>query len=568
MTNEKELIKALEQIEREKGISKVILLDAIQDALGSALKRNFGNTQNLSIDIDAETGQVRVMARKKVVDKVKDPQEEISYKEALKIDKKCEKGEIICQEITPSNFGRIAAQTAKQVIVQRIREAERELLFQEYVNRKADIITGLVQKIEQNKIYIDIGKVEAILPGSEQVPGEKCRQGDRLKAYILDVKITNKGPQVILSRTHPGFLNRLFELEVPEIYEKIVEIKSTSREAGYRSKIAVMSNQEGVDPVGACVGTRGSRVLSVVQELKGEKIDIVLWNEDPALFIANALNPAKVLSVELLDDNSAVVVVPDSQLSLAIGKDGQNARLAAKLTGWKIDIKNKTSYDEEKEKNKLVDEVITVLVAQFSPLTVMAVEVKDKNKTFLFTVTIDDYALSLEKLKEISLEGFFQDWSIEVYPHLITPEGEFLMEEVARFLMNFLDPIPLVSLRLDKKARKLFVDISRENFDSAVEKQKTNQVLSMLGNWEIIFNSLEEEDSQKTEKMEEIVPLIIESISPAQMVSLELEEQEKSIIIFVTGKDLSLARENFEKVELPEFLSDWKIAIEPFNIEE
>jgi len=505
-----ELIKALEQIEKEKGISKLVLLEAIKDALSSALKRNFGNTQNFTIHIDQHTGQVKVLARKKVVNKVTDYHTEVIYSNAKEFYPDCKQGDIVDVEITPSNVGRIAAQTAKQVIVQRIREAERDLLFKEFADRKGDIVTGVIQRIDQNKVYIDLAKIEGVIPQSEQVVSEKYRPGERIKAYILDVKVTSKGPQVILSRSHPGFLNRLFELEVPEIYEKIVQIKSTAREPGYRSKIAVHSSNTDVDAVGSCVGSRGSRVLSVVQELKGEKIDIVLWEKDPVVFIANALNPAKVLSVELKEeDNFALVVVPDNQLSLAIGKEGQNARLAAKLTGWKIDIKNKSNYDEEQVKNKILDELITGLVEGFKPLTVMAVEVLEKEKTFLFTITFENYIDAIERKKSLVLTPPYEDWFIKIQPPL---EGEFPMEEVAELLMKLLSPVPIISLELNKKEKKLLLGISCENMDEILKKQEEDEFLSRLGNWKIIIHPVKKDENEM--EQDEIIESLLNIISP------------------------------------------------------
>ncbi|NPV92006.1 MAG: transcription termination/antitermination protein NusA [Firmicutes bacterium] len=338
-----DFIQALRDLEREKGIKTEILLEVIKGALESAYRKNFGTVQNAEVDIDPETGKVRVLAKKTVVEEVTDPRTEISLGEAQKINPSSQPEDVMEMEITPKDFGRIAAQTAKQVVVQRLREAERGLIFEEFSDRAGDIVTGVAQRQEQRNIFIDLGKTEAILGLSEQIPGEIYLQGERIKVYIVEVKKTTKGPQILVSRTHPGLLKRLFELEVPEIYEGIVEIKSVAREAGARSKIAVHSRDENVDPVGACVGPRGMRVQAIVNELRGEKIDIIKWNPDPARFVANALSPAKVLAVEIFEnDKMARVVVPDYQLSLAIGKEGQNARLAAKLTGWKIDIKNET----------------------------------------------------------------------------------------------------------------------------------------------------------------------------------------------------------------------------------
>ena len=326
-----EFMDALEQLEREKGIAKDILLEAIELALISGYKKNFNSAQNVRVDINRHTGTVKVYARKTVVEEPTDPRMEISLDAAEQIDRGFQIGDIAEIEITPRDFGRIAAQTAKQVVTQRIREAERGLIYNRFVDREYDIVT------------VDLGKVEAVLPLNEVMPTEKFAHNDRVKAYITKVEKTTKGPQIMLSRTHPGLLKRLFELEVPEIYEGVVELKSVAREAGYRSKIAVYSRNPEVDPVGACVGPRGMRVQAIVNELKGEKIDIVRWGEDPVEFVANSLSPSKVVSVDVDEENKvARVVVPDYQLSLAIGKEGQNARLAAKLTGWKIDIKSET----------------------------------------------------------------------------------------------------------------------------------------------------------------------------------------------------------------------------------
>ncbi|MBP2654909.1 MAG: NusA antitermination factor [Firmicutes bacterium] len=338
-----EFMQAFEQLGKEKGITPEILFDAIEAALISAYKRNFSSAQNVRVVLERETGDIHVYARKTVVDDVKDPRLEISLKEARAINFKYELEDVVELEVTPKNFGRIAAQTAKQVVVQRIREAERGIIYEEFSSRESDIVTGLVQRIEQKNVYIDLGKAEAILQPSEQIPGEIYRHGDRLKTYIIEVKKTTKGPQIMVSRTHPGLLKRLFELEVPEIHDGVVEIKSVAREPGLRSKIAVYSRDENVDPVGACVGHKGMRVQTIVNELKGEKIDIVKWNTEADKYIANSLSPAKVVSVEISEEEkTSRVIVPDYQLSLAIGKEGQNARLAAKLTGWKIDIKSES----------------------------------------------------------------------------------------------------------------------------------------------------------------------------------------------------------------------------------
>lgn len=338
-----DFIEALNDIEKEKGIDKEILIEAIEAALISGYKRNFNSAQNVRVDVNRATGAVKVFARKTVVEEVLDPRLEISLEAAQEIDPNYHFDDIVEIEVTPRDFGRIAAQTAKQVVTQRIREAERGIIFSEFIDREEDIITGIVQRQDARNYYIDLGKVEAIMPLTEKMPGENFTQGDRIKAYITKVEKTTKGPQIYVSRTHPGLLKRLFELEVPEIYDGVVELKSVAREAGDRSKIAVHSIDPNVDPVGACVGPKGVRVQTIVNELRGEKIDIVRWSEDPKVYVANALSPSKVLTVEVVEEEKMTrVVVPDYQLSLAIGKRGQNARLAAKLTSWKIDIKSET----------------------------------------------------------------------------------------------------------------------------------------------------------------------------------------------------------------------------------
>ncbi|GAA0365375.1 transcription termination factor NusA [Bacillus horti] len=342
-----DFMEALAAVEKEKGISKEILIEAIEAALISGYKRNFHSAQNVRVDINRETGSVHVFARKNIVEDIVDPRLEISLEGAQGINPNYQIDDIVEIEVTPKDFGRIAAQTAKQVVTQRIREAERGIIFNEFIDREEDIITGIVQRQDARFIYIDLGKAEALLPVNEKMPSDQFKHGDRVKAFITKVEKTTKGPQIVLSRTHPGLLKRLFELEVPEIYEGVVEIKSVAREAGDRSKIAVYSANPDVDPVGACVGPKGSRVQTIVDELKGEKIDIVHWSEDPTVYVANALSPSKVIHVDVNEeDKMTQVIVPDFQLSLAIGKRGQNARLAAKLSGWKIDIKSESDATE------------------------------------------------------------------------------------------------------------------------------------------------------------------------------------------------------------------------------
>lgn len=345
MDANKELIEALNQIEKEKDISKEVLLEAIENSLVAACKNHFGKADNIKVYIDRKSGAVSVFADREVVENVEDPVLQIGLAEAtMKYPKsKYEVGDIAQVEITPKNFGRIAAQKAKQVVVQKIREEERKVLFNQYYGKERDIVTGIVQRYVGNNISINLGKVDAVLMENEQIRSERFRPTDRVKLYVLEVKDTTKGPKITVSRTHPELVKRLFEAEVTEVKEGIVEIMSISREAGERTKMAVKSNDSNVDPVGACVGLNGARVNMIVNELGGEKIDIVNWSDDPATLIENALSPAKVVSVDVnTQELSAKVVVPDYQLSLAIGRQGQNARLAARLTGYKIDIKSET----------------------------------------------------------------------------------------------------------------------------------------------------------------------------------------------------------------------------------
>ncbi|MGM0602841.1 MAG: transcription termination factor NusA [Bacillota bacterium] len=353
-----DFIQALDDIEKDKGISKDVLIEAIETALVSAYKKDFGSKDNVRVDISVSTGDVQVYSRKEVVEEVNSEHSEISLENAVEMNPNYELGDIVEIEVTPANFGRIAAQTAKQVVMQRIREAERDVIYEEYKQKEDELITGTIQRFHNNNILIDMGKTEALLPPSEQIEGEEYEIGKRIKLYVVEVSSTTKGPRILVSRTHPGLLKRLFEIEVPEIFQGIVEIKAVAREAGHRSKMAVSTNDEKVDPVGACVGPKGMRVQAVVDQLNNEKIDIVKWDDSPADFVANALNPAEVVDVTInKKDKIAEVVVPDFQLSLAIGKEGQNARLAAKLTGWKVDIKKESEFSDEEPETEKTDEI-------------------------------------------------------------------------------------------------------------------------------------------------------------------------------------------------------------------
>ena len=342
-----EFIEALNTIEKEKGIDKEVIFDAIEASLVSACKKNFGSSQNIKVEINRETGEVAVYAQKEIVETVDDPATQLSYAEARILGPNYHIGDTYNEVITPRNFGRISAQTAKQVVVQKFREAEREILYNQYITKEKDIVTGIVQRHEKKNVIVQLGKIDAILLPNEQIAGEEYNFSDRIKVYVLEVKQTTKGPQIYVSRTHPELVKRIFEQEVPEVHDGTVEIKSIAREAGSRTKIAVYSKDPNVDAVGACVGQNGCRVNVIVSELNGEKIDIIEWNEDPQVFIASALSPSKVVAVKVNEaDQSAKIVVPDHQLSLAIGREGQNARLSAKLTGWRIDIKSETQAAE------------------------------------------------------------------------------------------------------------------------------------------------------------------------------------------------------------------------------
>lgn len=365
----KEMLGALDALEREKGISKAIVIEALEAAMISAYKRHYGQAQNVEVEFNEKKGDVHIFSVKEVTEEVMDSQLEVSLKEAQKVNQAYEIGDMIRFEVTPKDFGRIAAQTAKQVILQRVREAERSIIYNEFSAYENEIMQGIVERQDNRYIYVNLGKIEAVLSKHDQIPNEVYQPHDRIKVYIHKVENTSKGPQVYVSRSHPDLLKRLFEQEIPEVYDGEVEIVSIAREAGDRAKVAVRSENKDIDPVGTCVGPKGQRVQAIVNELKGENMDIVEWDEDPAVFISNALNPAQVVDV-IFDETqrACTVVVPDFQLSLAIGKRGQNARLAAKLTGFKIDIKPESEMealeteedvtDLETEGNNILEEVI------------------------------------------------------------------------------------------------------------------------------------------------------------------------------------------------------------------
>ena len=344
----KELIIAIGELEKEKGIKKEYLIESIEAALLTAYKRNFDANENVKVVMDEITGAAHLYSVKDIVENVEDETLQISLEDAHKINKQLDIGDKVDIELVPKNFGRIAAQTAKQVIVQKIREAEREIIYSEYNERKGEIVTGLVQKADRGIVVMDLGKLEGVMLSKEQIPTESYKVNDKVKGYVIDVEKGAKGaPQVMVSRATPDFVKKLLEFEIPEIYEGLIEIKSVSRDPGYRSKVAVYSPDENIDPVGSCVGQKGVRIQNVINELNGEKIDVIEWNEDPSIYIASALLPAQILAVDVKEEEKfAQVIVPDDQLSLAIGKSGQNARLAARLTNWKIDIKSETQFRE------------------------------------------------------------------------------------------------------------------------------------------------------------------------------------------------------------------------------
>jgi N utilization substance protein A len=363
-----EFLLAITQLSAEKNLPKEVVISAVESALVSAYRKDsFMPTQNIEVKINRNTGRVEVWAEKTVVAKPADIKQEISLTDARKIKSDVKLGELIMVESTPQDAGRIAAQTAKQVILQRLHEAEHSAIFEEYAGKSGDIVSGVIQRIEPRQVLIDLGRVEAVLPSNEWMSNERYRIGQRLKVYMVEVAKTPRGPRVIVSRSHPELLKRLFELEVPEVSNGTVEIKSVAREAGFRSKVAVAARQPGIDPVGCCVGLRGIRIQNIVSELSGEKIDVVLWNADPFAFIASSLSPAQIVAVELNKaDGQAIVIVPDRQLSLAIGKEGQNARLAAKLTGWRIDIKPASVYEAERAAAKPAEDAAAAAAEQLA----------------------------------------------------------------------------------------------------------------------------------------------------------------------------------------------------------
>jgi len=459
-----DFLLAITQLSAEKNLPKEVVIGAVEAALVSAYRKdNFAANQNISVKISPTTGKVEVWAEKAVVEQPSDSRREIALDEARRFNPKAEIGETIEVEATPHNAGRIAAQTAKQVILQRLHEAEHSAIFEEYADREGDIVTGLVQRIEPRQIFIDLGKTEAVLPAIEQVRNERYRVGQRLKVNLLEVARTNRGSRVVVSRSHPDLVRRLFELEVPEVFNGAVELKAIAREAGYRSKVAVAARQDGIDPVGCCVGLRGIRIQNIVNELNGEKIDVVMWDPDASAFIANALSPAQVLGVELDDEGIATVVVPDKQLSLAIGKEGQNVRLVAKLTGWRIDIKSASSAEAEK-------------VAEAEPPTETEEEAIVSEELPVETPAVAEPALVSPETAE--------EEAIEPLPTLDTkfvpPEVPFRPEVTVekpelRFAEDILAPVPAKPGAKSRKKKKKGAQ-DKERGEESIRLKKLRQV--------------------------------------------------------------------------------------------
>ncbi|MDH4162428.1 MAG: transcription termination factor NusA [Nitrospirota bacterium] len=437
-----ELIQVVDQISKEKGISKEMVIEAVEMALVSAAKKKYG-AQRIAVQIDPKRGDILMYAYKKVVATVVNPEEEITLEEAQGLFPEAQMDGEVPLQVEFEGFGRIAAQTARQVIVQKVREAERDVVFKEFNDKIGQLVNGIVLRHEKGAYFIDLGKTEAVLPAREQVPRENYRRGDRIRAYVLEVKDTSKGPQVVLSRSHPEFVAKLFEMEVPEIYENIVEIKGVVREAGDRTKIAVASKDSQVDPVGACVGMKGARVQAVVRELRGEKIDIIPWSEDPRVYIAKALSPAVVEKVGVTEeDQAALAVVADAQLSLAIGKKGQNVRLAAKLSGWKIDILSESEYEQERQKER--DQEIEAAIAEETRK--MAEETGEAESAAAESSDTADSALPEEATGLLGIEGVGQKTAEQ-----LTQAGYDTIEKVAAMNDEEILAVPGIGDRMAQK---------------------------------------------------------------------------------------------------------------------
>ncbi len=456
-----EFMVAITQLSAEKNLSKEVVLAAVESALVSAYRKDsFAPNQDISVKISPNTGGVKVYVKKTVAETPTDLANEISLAEAQKLDKNAKINDVLSIEATPPNAGRIAAQTARQVILQRLHEAEHHAIFEEFTCREGDVITGVIQRITPDNIYIDLGKAEAILPESEQIPKERYRVGQRLKFYLLEVIKATKGPQIVVSRSHRNLLRRLFELEVPEIHSGAVDLKAVAREAGHRSKVAVAARQDGIDPVGCCVGLRGIRIQNIVNELNDEKIDVIQWTDDPKILIANALSPAQVTSVELNDEEgTAVVAVPDKQLSLAIGKEGQNARLAAKLTGWRIDIKSASTLEAEKASAVQEPAIAAVEPSAEPEETTTEIETEIKEETPVLEELVPELITSGDLISEEQPEEVIEEdttTAIADYELVLASEGSSEAQPASpqiRFAEDIL-PTKVTSARKGKHTRK------------------------------------------------------------------------------------------------------------------
>jgi len=580
-----EFAVAFDQICNERNLDKQVVLEAIEIAILTAYKKDFGPAQNITVKMDPETGQAKIYIVKEVVEEVQDERFEVSLDEARRTNEDAELGESVMFENTPKTFGRIAAQTAKQVILQRIREAERDVLFNSYVEREGELINGTVQNIMYQGVTLNLGRTEALLPKSQQIPGEHYRLNQRVRGLVLEVRKTNRGPQIIVSRTHRSMLRRLLELEVPEIFNGTVEIKAIAREAGSRSKVAVSAVQPGIDPVGACVGMRGVRIQSVVKELNGEKIDVVEWSPDTSVFIINALSPAKVMNAYLTDSPSegrtATVIVPDDQLSLAIGKGGQNARLAAKLTSWRIDIKSATEAAGEALQKAKKEEIAQVAaVAEKKDILAMAEAIllkKEKApptahemRVLREAIDVIETATVQEKIEEgISTETL--GLSTRVY-NALAQAGFATVEEILEklaegdkemlIIKNF-GPKSLVELKDRLQAQGFITAEGIEEVEEieAVVEEPVEAVEEEVAKVEVTAPEVEEvaEVAKVTEEAAEVVPIeeevLVEELEPAEEPieeeeRTEEEEEEEDLYEYEDEDELEERRKKEKRREL------------------
>lgn len=531
-----DFMMAINQVCHERQLAIDIVLEAVEVALISAYKRNFGGNQSITAQIDSQSGEPLIFIEKQVVEEVENEKKEISLKDAQAIDPKAEMGGIVSVESTPGNFGRIAAQTAKQVILQRIREAERDALYNTYAEREGEIVSGTVHKVDPHQVTLSLGKAEAVLPRSEQIPTETYREGQRLRAYVSSVAKTSRGPQIIVSRTHRTMLRRLLEVEVPEIYNGTVEIKSIAREAGYRSKVAVAALQEGVDPVGSCVGMRGTRIQNIVNELNGEKIDVVQWNPDLSYFIANSLSPAKVMNVMLNDEEgkTAGVVVPDKQLSLAIGKEGQNARLAAKLTGWRIDIKSASEAAAEAIQKAQEDEAIKERVAEKTEIFTMATTVLADKEPIEFTE--GQLNILSEVIEAVNLAQMAIDRERRAAAEAARKEAQArdILAEAEAILTGGKPDTPLEIVEVDEEEDVSIVEepaeaeAEAETTEAEAEVEEAAQdVEGVMAEAEAILSDTEPEAEPEAEAEPEVEAEAVEAEPEVEEVETTAEEEAK-----------------------------------------